>query len=194
VILLILVMAMSMIFHQASNSWSAGLRKTEGNMNGRSTLGFIARDLQGAVADPDTLRLQGRIECTTNLWPKIAFVTLNGNVSTNYRAATRIMYEYDKPRKTVARTEEKTKIGDDYKASTWVDGVTVVLATNVSDFGFSTPPRDIGDPYADAYTKDLPKWVRVKLVFTWAADVSGLSAVSGGPDGIFDTKDDISSN
>lgn len=51
-ILVIIVLIMSTVFHQSSVAWDAGMRKAEGNMAARAVLGFMTRELRGAVVDP----------------------------------------------------------------------------------------------------------------------------------------------
>ena len=54
-ILLVMVLILSKIYHQASIAWSAGFRRADGNMTGRATVGFMARELMNAVADDEYL-------------------------------------------------------------------------------------------------------------------------------------------
>ena len=54
-ILGILVLIMGQIFHQSSVAWDSGLRKAKGNMSARAALGFMSRELSGAIAYRDNI-------------------------------------------------------------------------------------------------------------------------------------------
>lgn len=201
VILIALVLITSMIYHQASLAWNGGLRKVEGNMTGRSILGIISKDLMNAVADPGATNLggavvhmiEGNIWCTTNGMTSIQIVTLTGNVTTNYRVAKKIYYTYNSLQQTILRGEYKMKRpaeGGHY--GEWGPVREVALVSNVCDLKFTTPLRDGG--VIEDYKSDLPAWVRVRLGLQRKSDVSGVSASSAGPDGVFGNSDDIINN
>ena len=180
-ILMIIVLILSKVFHQASITWSAGFRRAEGNMTGRSSVGFMARELMNATADPVYLWEGG----VWNGAQSIRFISLTGEVDTQDRAARKITYAHS-PAGSLTRTEEKPVAGGNY-GSDWELVSEWVLVTNVVRVQFYTPD---GANYVGG---KMPEWVRMRLTLNRSDDVSGVGASSLGPDGVDNTPDDIAS-
>jgi prepilin-type N-terminal cleavage/methylation domain-containing protein len=182
-ILVVIVMILSKVFHQASVAWSAGFRRADGNMTGRSAVGFMARELMNACADDQRIFIgvDG-----TQIWDSqqaIQFVTLTGETGSDERAARWITYKHAS--KGDLRRIEKRSDPNDY--GKWKDYSDWTLVTNVESIFFYTPG---GSNYVNG---KLPAWVRMRLTLDRSDDVSGVGATSAGPDGKFGTDDDLRS-
>lgn len=178
-ILIVMVLILSKIFHQASVAWSAGFRRAEGNMTGRSAVGFMARELMNAVADEDILN---DIDISDGE-PWITFISLAGDCDAGVRVARKIRYQQNG--KSLERMEWKALEG---AYGTWGVVTKFVMVTNVVRVTFSTP--ESGGHYDYGV---LPEWVRIKLTVNRSDDVSGVGAASAGPDGVFGNDDDLDS-
>ncbi len=177
-ILVVMVLILSKVYHQASVAWSAGFRRADGNMTGRSAVGFMARELMNAVADEEYLDDMDM----KNGEPVITFISLTGENSSSERVARKITYE--KNGDELIRREAKPAPG---AYGTWGTEESWTLVTNVASLYFYT---------SDGLTHDygaLPEWVRMRLTINRSDDVSGVGAASAGPDRAFGTEDDIGS-
>jgi prepilin-type N-terminal cleavage/methylation domain-containing protein len=182
-IFMIIVFILSSAFHQGTVAWDAGTRKAEGNMTARSVLGFMAKELATAVAD--TNWLQASINDGANV---IEFVTLKGErseetVDTTNRLARKIRYRLVGD--VIKRTEWK-RDGDvsgllpNSYGGNWVQaGPELAIAERVTDLRFYTSD-------GKNYTTNLPAWIRIELSVRRTDDISGVGAMSAGPDGIFE--------
>ncbi len=181
-ILVVIVMILSKVFHQASVAWSAGFRRADGNMTGRSAVGFMARELMNACADDQRIFIG---EDGTQIWDSdqsIQFVTLTGETESGERAARWITYEHvPSTSKGDLRRIEKRSDPNDY--GKWKDYSDWTLVTNVESIFFYTPG---GSNYLKG---KLPAWVRMSLTINRSDDVSGVGAKSAGPDGKFGGSD-----
>lgn len=178
-ILVIIVLIMSTVFHQSSVAWDAGTRKAEGNMMGRAALGFMAREMEGAVAEPDILT-ESIINDGAN---SITFITLGGEVCSTQRVARKITYGLTAS-ETIRRLEQTMPAGAGYGGA-WV-AKSADLVTNVSKLAFYT---------ADGtnHMTNLPAWVRIEMGLRRRYDVSGVGARSAGPNKVIGDGDDIKS-
>lgn len=175
-ILVIIVMILSKIFHQSSVCWSAGTRRAQGNLTGRSAVGLMARELMNAASDSvyfDPLSIGSG--------NSITFVTLAGNDPSN-RVAHRISYSLGA--QSLERSFENASSGN---YGSWGSTKTWIVATNVKDLVFDVPPTPPG------YDVSIPPWVRIILTLYRSDDVSGVGASSKGPDRAPGTEDDIRS-
>ncbi|MDD4870369.1 MAG: prepilin-type N-terminal cleavage/methylation domain-containing protein [Kiritimatiellae bacterium] len=159
VILIVIVLMMSTIFHQSSISWDTGMRKASGNMMGRGVLGMMARELAGAVDNTNSGFRVFQVSGST-----IRFVTL-GNTTNN--AGQRVSEEvtYEMSGSEIAR-----------------NGVAV--AGNVEGLLFQVPPPSS----IPNWTANLPPWINITLAIRRNADVSGVGARSYGPNGVPNTE------
>ena len=180
-ILVVIVMILSKVFHQASVAWSAGFRRADGNMTGRSAVGFMARELMNACADDQRIFIgvDG-----TQIWngnQAIQFVTLTGETESGKRAARWITYEHSSGG-ALQRIEKRSDPNDYGK---WKDYSDWTLVTNVESMFFYAPG---GSNYVNG---TLPAWVRMQLTINRSDDVSGVGAKSAGPDGNLGNDDDV---
>ena len=178
-ILVIIVLIMSTVFHQSSVAWDAGTRKAEGNMMARATLGFMTREMEGAVAHTD--KLAGNIGHNLS-W--VTFVTLGNTTGSLQRIVRKITYRLTSGG-TIGRLEQTMTAGSGY--GTWdLDAKEADLATNVNDLAFYT---------ADGmnHTTNLPAWVRIEMGLNRKDDVSGVGVRSAGPNKVPGDGDDIKS-
>jgi len=164
VILIVIVLITSAIFHQSNVAWDGGMRKAEGGMMARAVLGLIARELSQAVGDLDILNTG---EILSENW--IRFVTLTGDNKTGERVARQIQYDLDNER--LKRTE--SRYTQDYQLEN--TSVENTLVTNVYILKFI--------PLGNFAGGNMPKWVRIVLGVKRTDDVSGVGAWSYGPDG-----------
>lgn len=176
-ILLIIVLIIGKVYHQSSLSWSAGVRRAQGNMSGRSAIGYMARELMCAVADPEYLNSMSIVNGARD----ISFVTLAGEAAATKRVARRVRYLV-----TGGRLERQVQYASTTDYGEWGSTETSILATNVSDMSIYTE----GGPYDYGA---LPEWVRISIYLQRQADVSGVGASSIGPDRKENTADDIKS-
>ena len=165
-ILVVIVLMMSMVFHQSNVAWDSGTRKAEGNMTARAVLGFMARELSQAVSSSNIL-----VNDIAHDSADITFVTLTGANSATQRVARRITYRLDEG--TIMRQERSRKAGAGYGGS-W-SGRDVALADKVTTLKFYTSD-------GENHTTTLPDWIRIELGIERTDDVSGLGAWSKGPD------------
>lgn len=178
-ILIVIVLILSQVYHQVSLSWASGMRRATGNMSGRSTVGFMAREMMNAVADRAILR-DGLVQ---HGYKTIGFITLDGDKS-GKRIARLIRYELDGT--SIKRTQQyKDTAGGTYTNGGWATPNADdewILATNIASLFFYTPDKDNYGP-GTTHPGTLPAWVRMKVTINRAADVSGVGASSLGPDG-----------
>lgn len=176
-ILIVMVLILSKIFHQASVAWSAGFRRAEGNMTGRSAVGFMARELMNSCADSDIFYDQGY----WNGAQSVKFITLAGEPDEYGRVARQITYVLDGD--SLNRTEKRSDPGN---YGEWKDHAKWSMVTNVESLFFFTPDGD----YQNG---KMPEWVRIQLTLNRSDDVSGVGAASAGPDEIYGNDDDLRS-
>ena len=176
-ILVIIVLILSQVYHQSSVCWSAGVRKARGNMAARAAVGFMARELLNAVADPEILN-DTNIEDGKRY---IKFITLTGDAVSVKRVAKKVTYKQSGD--TLIR-EEMSAVPAAY--GTWGDLDSWILVTNVDSVVFNTPSDSAHYDYGG-----LPSWVKMRLTINTQDDVSGVDGLSKGPDGVLGTGDDI---
>jgi len=149
----------------------------------RAVLGFMAREMQAVVADDEWLD-EGLVDDES---VRISFIAV-GQTNSDMRIARRITYEQSGA--MIVRREQSAPVsaaGGGYMGQ-WQDNGQVELATGVEFLRFYA-----ADPVDAPYTTNLPRWVRIVIGLSRSDDVSGLGASSAGPDGVFDTDDDIKS-
>lgn len=200
-ILAVIVLIMSAVYHQSSLAWDAGMRKAKGNVTGRAVLGFIARELSGAVVE--TNLFSGAPEPGVN-WQivngasRITFVSLGGWHSATQRIAREITYEVygdgKLRRKEMALAVTEGMPEDEYGIAPAPHLVpAVALANKVAALKFFTNDRQNYGPGLPNQT-NLPQWVRVHLELERGESVSAVAVWSYGPDGEDGTdKDDVTS-
>jgi prepilin-type N-terminal cleavage/methylation domain-containing protein len=196
-ILVVLVLLMSGIFHQSSVSWDAGTRKAQGNMVARAVLGFMARELSGAVAH-DEIPLDANFISEGNSG-HITFVTMGGESEPGSRIVKRVRYQVSGD--SIKRWERTLDAPPNLDAGEygrdmgqWYSGFTgqgTPLVTNVASLKFHAPPG--GDGPGGEYRTRLPRWVKIELGINRTDDVSGVGARSSGPNHNLGDDDDITS-
>jgi hypothetical protein len=174
-ILVIMILILGKVYHQASVAWSAGFRRAEGNMTGRSAVGFMAREIMNGCADSN-------IFWDAAVWVKppqnasIRIITLSGEADTGERVAKWVKYRV---LNEALMRQEKYPNPNDY--GEWLDYSPPrewCLATNVASCTFSAPGATT---FANG---KLPGWVHIQLTMNRKDDVSAVGAASAGPDGI----------
>ncbi|OGV63724.1 MAG: hypothetical protein A2498_03905 [Lentisphaerae bacterium RIFOXYC12_FULL_60_16] len=181
VILVLIVLMMSTLFHQSAIAWDSGSRKVEGNVQARCLLALITRELVHAVSDGDVFDDTGMVNGAN----KITFFTLEDPAGNLMRVAKEVTFSLSGG--TITRSERRMNLtynGWDDKNST--NDMTIMK--NATDLRFYM--SGIRPPDAP------PPWVRVELTMTRQDDVSSVGARSFGPDGKQDlpnalNKDDI---
>ena len=189
VILTVIVLVISTVFHQSNLAWDGGTRKAEGNMTARAVLGFMAREMAHAVTSADPLNNN-----ITDGGSSIRFVTVAGELGSTQRVARRITYTHQPSVFTIVRKEEVMEWDPDwvdsdswwYSVGGWDPLGESPLADNVQYLRFSTSTQS-------NHTDTLPAWIGIKLGMVREDDVSGLGAWSKGPkNGYGGTPDDPS--
>jgi len=181
-ILLVMVLILSKIYHQASVAWSAGFRRADGNMIGRSAVGFMARELMNSCADQEYFFEQGFY--AGDFAQSVKFITLAGEPGEYGRVARQITYQHtgDGSLDRIERQADPNHYGAWATSSNkWC------MVTNVQKVAFYTPDR-----IAKKNGK-MPEWVGIRLTINRSDDVSGVGAASAGPDGVFGNDDDLDS-
>jgi len=196
VILIIIVLIMSNIFHQSSVAWDGGMRRSNGSMMARSVFGMMTRELAGAVGELSGLPgsyLNDSLFPSGSGGTLIRFITLNGPTNNiSQRAAMRISYSLSGA--SIKRKCEILNVGGNYGVdwnltSDEEVAKNIALSGSYGGLNFVSSTNTAGD---------LPPWVRVVMEIEKDADVSGVGAKSSGPNKVFDsegspTDDDIRS-
>jgi prepilin-type N-terminal cleavage/methylation domain-containing protein len=191
----IIIVMMGNIFHQSSIAWESGTRKAQGAIEARVILANISQELSHAVhINDDALAYYGMSDQRYGYnQTSFSFISLGWkraiNKSPGYRDAHLIMYELDGG--VLTRSERLLDSFDssvDYsKIDPGFEEVTepYIVATNILGISFRTPdaPSAGIEPHL---TEGLPRWVEIELEMGRIDDVSGVAAVSGGPNGVID--------
>jgi len=193
VILAMIVIMMSTIFHQSMLAWDSGMRKSEGNMTARAALALMTYELAYAMPDdlfnPDPQgdpMPENVISDSENGAEEIAFYTLieDSDASTDQRMVKFVTYKKDNDQ--IKRTEQTVDYGYDkvFPRNVGADDWQYII-TNVYRLRF----------YASQHQEhvEIPKWVRIEMSLTRLHDVSAVGARSSGPDDLMGTPDDIKS-
>jgi len=151
-ILVVIVLIMSTVFHQSSLAWDAGTRKARGNTTARAVLGFMQREMLGAVADGDSMTCY-----MDHGADELSFWTL----------------EADGTRKHIKYALEPDTSGD-YLVRIASGTNSGTMMTNVTHFSVVTPDEE-------QYALRLPTWVGIRMAIRRSAEVSGVGAWSYGP-------------
>jgi type II secretory pathway component PulJ len=188
-ILGILILLMGQIFHQSSVAWDSGLRKAKGNMSARAALGFMSREMSGAVAyrdDIPTPKLD--VDMRSGGPSQVIFRKLTRKDGSPNRAVERIRYYLAGDALMRDMQELVPSSGGAEAYGRWDDEIhTHIVATNIASLQFLTPNDESFTDYK------LPPWLCIRIGVTREDDVSGVGTVSYGPDGLPGTDDDISS-
>lgn len=189
VIFIMIVLQMSQIFHESTVCWQGGERKARGGMDVRAMLGRMTREMSQAIAGPGAL-YAGQLEQGDSA----TFVTLAHDAGSG-RQAQKITYCIEGKSLVSYRWNWTGSAGvnyldaDAYLNDNWSlvtkPAQPVTLSTNVSSLYFTPLPADF-----DSRNK-LPKSTRVMIGVLRSHDISRVAARSAGPDGQFDTEDDI---
>lgn len=184
-ILVIIVLIISTVFHQSSLAWDAGTRKAEGGMTARAVLGFMAREMSAAVADTNILTESLTIEGLGESRNEIIFITLAEEPDSGKHIARRITYDLDSENVIWRECAEPDPWG---VYGEWEPNPTrLMLITNVCNLRFYAAGGGRG------YQGSLPEYVRIVMGVYRSDDVSGVGALSSGPNRTFGDSDDIES-
>ena len=170
-ILLVIMLIIATIFHQASIAWDSGMRRSEGNMMARASIAFMARELFEAVTFKDVMSGE-----TSNIQDKsddITFFALLNEGTTGYRVLRKIRYYQDAD--MIKRSTWDVSPGmSPSQYGSYTANTNVTMITNVDNIVFIRSDG-LGDP------EILPRSLRVLLVLNRTDDVSGVGAKSYGP-------------
>jgi prepilin-type N-terminal cleavage/methylation domain-containing protein len=183
-ILVVIVMMLSMIFQQTSIAWRTGVRRADAFTQVRALIGAVQRDAAKAVDEKcieETLRSGGKPQ---NFNGGLRFFTLSGNGFVNNQALRSISYvEY------VGGTRSESFLQGD---GTWSTPETAQVTDfvewsgddtiNLENFRIQEVPSGVDG---------LPLSVRFTVSVTSKGYNLEIGAASAGPDGAWDTKDDI---
>lgn len=167
VILVMIVLMMSTLFHQSSLAWDSGARKVEGNIQARCLLALITRELSHAVSDN---KVFPHVDTTGG--DHITFFTLSDDPKNSTRIAKEVTYTLPKGSTSITRSERRISRyydGWDFSHST----NDMVVMDNAAAIKFVMGPQSPKGP---------PPWIRVELAMDREDDVSALGVKSYGPD------------
>lgn len=188
-ILSVIVMMLGMLFQSTSLAWRTGVQRADTFMQVRGFFGAIQRDLSSAIdaRDLPATLTGGRSQQFSS--SSLKFFTLTGkgfdDSDNPYRSLTYITYDTDGN-----RTEQKLKAlggwGPEvrYNVMTSADRLLNPNRPKSTIQGF-TPVLAPNDP------NGLPLFVHIKARVTSSGYNLEIGAASAGPDGVWDTKDDI---
>ncbi len=163
VILVLIVMIISAVFHQSTIAWDAGSRKSESAMAARATLGIISTWMQRAVNPPDSdYKGYGETSIPNN-GSSVDFVVLDMEGSN--RAAQVV---------SIGQSGDTVTMNlPGHGQSTLVEGISLLEFI-----------RSGGAP------GELPEYLNVRLELEREDRISGLGVLSYGPDGEDDDGED----
>ncbi len=199
----IIIVMMGNIFHQSSIAWEGGTRKAQGAIEARVILANIAQELSHAVhMDGDALDSPDMRDKQQYGHDRtyFTFISLGRKreiaTTDSYRDAHRITYNLNNG--VLKRSEQLLSSDADYAhMSPGFAEVApaYVVATNILGIRFRTPQSGVSTGVEQHPDEGLPRWVEVELWIGRLDDVSGVAAVSWGPngddDGIGPDSDDI---
>jgi prepilin-type N-terminal cleavage/methylation domain-containing protein len=183
-ILLVIVMMLAMLFQQTSIAWRTGVRRADAFTQVRSVIGAMQRDAAKAV-DEDCIHEDLRSGKSQNFSGGLRFFTLSGNgFDDNGSPLRSVSYiEYSGGTRT-----ESVLQGD----GSWSTPVSAQLTDFVEWSGSDTikmGPVDIQKE--DNPDGGLPLCVKFKVKVSSQGYNLEIGAASAGPDGAWDTVDDI---
>ena len=203
--LVVIVMMLAMLFQQTSVAWRTGQIRAQGAMRLRSYIGAIQRDASAAF-DAKNLpkQLLYNNEKQSFRSDEIRFYTLNGdsytfskNTPNLKRSLCFITYDVKGTRTKCELSESGWGAPETTSVLDFLSGASTDEKNAVSPQNFSFQPvLDSGTEY-DKYGQSVPAVNRFPLYMTVDAQfvqkgkLYDVGAESAGPDGTWDTKDDI---
>jgi len=200
-ILIMIVMMMAMLFQQTSDAWRTGLMRANGYMQLRSSIGAIQRDASTAI-DAKNLpaRILSRNGKQTFEDASIKFYALTGK--DDERALKFIQYDLSGTAcRRIVRTLRLTGDGtwDEASSSELLNvlssksGSKDDATVRVSDFDFEWANGTEYDSQGLSVNNvnRLPLYIRVDAEVVQRGSLYYVGAASAGPDGVWDTKDDL---
>ncbi len=180
-LLVVIILIMAQLFHQASVAWDGGLRQVEMSMEGRSALNLIAGELSQALADT-------RLPCAISPGATIQFYTSTEPDATN-RTVKRVSYALvgDQLQRSESSVIAATGVPYPCPGSGLAD---VPVVDHVVAFRFDTPDTD-GDGTGESHSTSLPGWVSIEMVLEKEAGTGQIHVWTLGLDGVDGTDDDI---
>lgn len=196
-LLTIIVMMLAMLFQQSSVAWRIGLMRAQGFMKLRSYIGAIQRDAAAAI---DAKNIPNALLCRNQeqkfTASEISFYTLTGvdtNRSLKYVTITR----------DGTRQQSRLVLGG--SSWTWRDDKETSLLdflSSSSDDNLAIDPQGFSFKWASGTERNnqgkvvsdqnrLPVYLTVAAKMTQEGLLYEIGAESAGPDGIWNTDDDI---
>ena len=171
-ILVVIVIMVSMVFHQSSIAWNAGLQNAKSNMTARSILGNVQRELALAVDATRYGVLGSPMEASGG---KLKFVALGGEHAQQGGTPGRSprLVEYNFAGGELTRQETPL---------TSADGVWSKGAPKISTLSSTVESMSFLDPN-NVDSSLIPLWVEITLEFGRDDETSGIYAFSYGPNG-----------
>ena len=194
-ILVVIVMMLAMLFQQTGMAWRTGVRRADSFMQIRSLIGAIQRDASKAVDErtvPQVLRNKlggGKQQQFDNSNLKFFTLSASGfqnNIIGSVARRSLSFVEYEKSGK---RTE----------TILLANGSTEVIESDVKDFVERVGNKNAPETTLDSFSPEwgpggnagLPLSVRLEASVQSQGYNLEIGAASAGPDGAWDTDDDI---
>lgn len=198
-ILVIIVMMLGMLFQQTGIAWRVGVRRAAAYSQVRSLIGSIQRDAAKAVdedaIDDDVRKMLGGSSQSFS-GGTLSFYTLD---ATGFNINSSGLVEETKPKRSVSFVSYETS-GKREETFLIAGGGTETVDTNVRQFATrvgasSTPSTTLGSFDAvwpsTGSANGLPLYVKMQATVTSQGYTLDIGAESAGPDGVWNTDDDI---
>ena len=197
-ILVVIVMMLGMLFQQTGIAWRIGVRRAEAFSQVRSLIGSIQRDASKAVdedaIDDDVRNMLGGGSQTFS-GGTLSFYTLD---STGFYVNEDGTLDDSKPKRSASFITYQSS-GRRTETFLIAGGGTEDVDTNVRDFATrvgasSAPSTTLGGfetPSGYSAGDGLPLYVKMTATVTSQGYTLDIGAESAGPDGVWDTDDDI---
>jgi prepilin-type N-terminal cleavage/methylation domain-containing protein len=168
-ILAIIVLIVSGIFRQSRSAWESGMRRTDLNMEGRSAVTLMSRELSQAVADGARGFYRNNIRTGSAIDFWMLGIATNGE-----RVARHVTYALSG---TEVRRKCETVLPNIVPYPMLDASVPeMTLVENVANLTFTTPGGML-------YQTNLPAWVDIELLLTKGSKYSVIRVSSDGPPG-----------
>lgn len=160
VILVMILMIASSVFHQGTIAWDSGSRKAQGGMSARAAMGLMASSMFGAVQDSSKTSIPHN-------GSSVQYVVLDMHSDSDALSAVSI-----------------TRSGSEIKMDLPGPEPAFTLVKNVNSLKFTRSDNGSGG------NGNLPEYVSIFLELERKDGVSGIGVYSLGPDGKDDNGDD----
>jgi prepilin-type N-terminal cleavage/methylation domain-containing protein len=195
-ILVVIVMMLAMLFQQTGMAWRTGVRRADSFMQVRSLIGAIQRDAAKAVDQrsiPQELRDKlggGKQQKFDNSNLKFFTLSTSGFEDNSIKNGT--------PRRSLSFVEYETS-GKRTETILLANGDPEVIQSDVMDFVERVGNKNAPQTNLDSFDREdgpdgsagLPLSIRLNASVTSQGYNLEIGAASAGPDGAWDTDDDI---